>query len=84
MDRAPWFSNRIIDPYGLSPVRDESGVFEVGHMARYLWLGEFEHGHQIADTELSLQEKVKNSQAGLIRECLEKLGSIFHNPLPQG
>ena len=60
-----------MSPGALLAVVHQSRAFQVGEMSRDLRLRCVEHGHDIANAKLSLDEQMKDTQARLIREGFE-------------
>lgn len=57
-----------MSPRALPAGAHQPRALEIGEMSRDFRLRRVEHGHDIADTKLALDEKMKDAQARLVRE----------------
>lgn len=45
---------------------------QVSQVPRYLWLGRFNHRHNVADAQLPAGEEIEDAEPGFIRKGFEK------------
>jgi len=72
-------ADSVVHPNAIASVVQPAAALEIGEVARDRGLGQFQHCHQVADTQLSLcLEQDEYAQADRIGKAFECLGELLH------
>jgi hypothetical protein len=61
-----------VHPLAVAPGLDDSGTAEIGQVPGYLWLPLLQNLHEVADANLLISHKVKQTETRIVSQSLKK------------